>query len=91
MQIFLFIVFLFVVSLMHIVPRAIAKIGKEQSSYNVIVFAILLAIGSTFISPLILNWYLNFLFDLTLDYWIAFAFLIVLNIFAEDFKSEGEK
>ena len=83
MQIFLFIAFLFAIGLMRVLPKVIAKWGKEDNDVSTLILAFLLSIGFQFIFPIVLNWYLDFLFGFVLDYWIAFGLLFVVSAFAE--------
>ncbi len=46
-----------------------------------IFFALIIILIFGFAQPLILNWYLNFLFGITLSYWTAFGALVVLDFF----------
>ncbi len=86
MQIFIFILLLFAVGLMRTIPHALQETGKKHNDANFLWFALISSIGFSFILPLILNWYLNFLFDFTFNYWIAFAFLIGLGVFTTSFE-----
>lgn len=81
MQIFLFIILLFAVALMRVIPVALNNVGKKNEDISLIILSIFISVGFAFVLPLVLNWYLYFLFDFVLGYWTAFAFLFVLGVF----------
>ncbi len=81
MSIFLFIVMIFVVSIMRGIPSSISNQAVKEKNVVGMILALMIATGFLFIYPLILNMFLLYLFNFELNYWIAFAALIVLEVF----------
>jgi hypothetical protein len=90
MQITIFISLLFVVGLIRILPTELRRLAKKNRDKNYLWFGLFIAIGGMFVLPMILNWHLDFLFNLTLNYWSAFAIIFVINAFTMQ-PNEGGK
>jgi len=74
MQIVIFIALMVVYVFLMTITKKLAQNGD-------LIAAIVLGIGMIFLQPLILGWYIKFLFDVVFSYWTLFGAILVLELF----------